>query len=158
MEKGSTRGLRLKIRHVAGRTCFVSLPAHLTDELLDSHADALQAGAIAISWMGAPDEQEAAARGFAQVARSTLLSWAGGSSTQRDTLEVSPALASCLGLSEGLEVEMRLRKGLPVFSEATVEPVVSEATVEPVGSDDWEVVELHAGEIEDQLLNQVHIL
>ena len=33
--------------------------------------------------------------------------------------------------------------------------VVSEATVEPVGSDDWEVVELHAGEIEDQLLNQV---
>ena len=33
--------------------------------------------------------------------------------------------------------------------------VVSEATVEPVGADDWEVVELHAGEIEDQLLNQV---
>ena len=35
--------------------------------------------------------------------------------------------------------------------------VVSEATVEPVGADDWEVVELHAGEIEDQLLNQVLI-
>ena len=74
MEKGATRGLRLKIRHVAGRTCFVSLPAHLTDELLDSHADALQAGAIAISWMGAPDDQEAAARGFAQVCpRETIM-------------------------------------------------------------------------------------
>jgi len=63
-------GLRLKVRLVAGRTCFVALPAHLTDDLLDSHADALQAGAIAISWLGAPPDSphgDDAERGAAMV-------------------------------------------------------------------------------------------
>lgn len=34
-------------------------------------------------------------------------------------------------------------------------PVASSVTVEPADSDDWELVELHAHHMEEQILNQV---
>jgi len=58
---------------------------------------------------------------------------------RRAPRQLAPALARCLGLSDGTEVEMRLRRGLPVATEAAVEPA---------SADDWEVVELHAAELE----------
>lgn len=42
--------MKLKVSLVAGKTCFVSLPPFLADDLLNRHGDALKAGAIEVTW------------------------------------------------------------------------------------------------------------
>jgi len=45
--------------------------------------------------------------------------------------------------------------GAVVDLEAVPEvPAAASVTVEPADSDDWELVELHAGHMEEQILNQ----
>jgi peroxin-1 len=59
---------------------------------------------------------------------------------------VPAALARALGLAEGSRVALR---ALPEAPQAV------SVTVEPASEDDWEVVQLNAEYLEEQLLNQV---
>lgn len=61
-------------------------------------------------------------------------------------MEVPAALASCLGIAQGMNVAVK------VLSEV---PQAIGICVEPVSTDDWEVVEQNAGYMEEQILNQV---
>ena len=61
-------------------------------------------------------------------------------------MDIPAALASCLGIAQGLTVSV---KALPDVPQAIG------ICVEPVSTDDWEVVEQNAGYMEEQILNQV---
>ena len=71
--------------------------------------------------------------------------WAGGTAGG-SCLEVPVSLARAQGLAEGTLVALRALPGCPAASAVSVEPA---------NADDWEQVELNAGYMEEQLLNQV---
>ena len=52
-------------------------------------------------------------------------------------------------MSSSLFVDVRLKKGIPSASRVDIEPL---------SPDDWEVLELHAGHVEEQLLNQARVV
>ena len=68
----------------------------------------------------------------------------GDESLVAGTLSLSKAFAECLGLEEG-----------PVEVTAAEAPLARTVLVQPSGIDDYEVVELQAMEVEEQLLEQV---
>ncbi|KAL1696033.1 P-loop containing nucleoside triphosphate hydrolase protein [Schizophyllum commune] len=73
---------------------------------------------------------------------------AGSSSSSFETIEIDPQFAQDLGLSQGSLVEIGLLHDLP-FAKSV--------GTEPVSSDDWEIIELHAGHVESTLLSQVRV-
>ena len=73
------------------------------------------------------------------------VAWA-GSSSRGQHLDVPTALASSLGIAQGITVAV---KALPDVPQAIG------VCVEPLNSDDWEVVEQNADYMEEQILNQV---
>ncbi|KAL1723778.1 P-loop containing nucleoside triphosphate hydrolase protein [Schizophyllum commune] len=73
---------------------------------------------------------------------------AGSSSSSFETIEIDPQFAQDLGLVQGSLVEIGLLHDLP-FAKSV--------GTEPVSSDDWEIIELHAGHVESTLLSQVRV-
>ena len=63
-------------------------------------------------------------------------------------LQVSKKLAECVGLHDG--ATLYLRALTDVANAVSVE-------VEPATEDDWEILELNAGFVEDHILSQVLI-
>lgn len=66
-----------------------------------------------------------------------------------ESIEIDPQLCSSLGFSEGEVLELGLVHNLPIASSVSTEPV---------SSDDWEILELHAQYVEDNLLSQVRVV
>ncbi|KAL1750927.1 P-loop containing nucleoside triphosphate hydrolase protein [Schizophyllum commune] len=73
---------------------------------------------------------------------------AGSSSSSFETIEIDPQFAQDLGLAQGSLVEIGLLHDLPFAMSVGTEPV---------SSDDWEIIELHAGHVESTLLSQVRV-
>ncbi|KAL1746204.1 P-loop containing nucleoside triphosphate hydrolase protein [Schizophyllum fasciatum] len=73
---------------------------------------------------------------------------AGPSSSSFETIEIDPQFAQDLGLAQGALVEIGLLHDLP-FAKSV--------GTEPASSDDWEIIELHAGHVESTLLSQVRV-
>jgi peroxin-1 len=136
--------LQLKGARVASRTCFAALLPHVSDAQLDS-LSASAGVALEVTWMSG-ELQAADSAQQQQQPRSVLVTWAGGSSARNDTLELSHSLCDAIGLRDGAELTVTLRRNVPT---------VSRMFVEPLSPDDWEVIQLHAGLLEDQVLNQV---
>ncbi|KZP02539.1 PEX-1N-domain-containing protein [Athelia psychrophila] len=65
-----------------------------------------------------------------------------------ETIEIDPQYAMGLGLAQGAVVEIGLLHDLPLAKSVGAEPV---------SADDWEIIELHAGHVEDTLLGQVRV-
>lgn len=74
------------------------------------------------------------------------VAWAGAATDIRDCVGLPIGLARVLGLAQGASVVAR-----PLLQA----PAALSVSVEPASEDDWEVVELNAGYLEEQLLNQV---
>jgi peroxin-1 len=75
------------------------------------------------------------------------LSWSGGSSPN-DTVQIDPVLASHLSLKPNQPIQLSF-----------VQPVAAlRVFVEPVNEDSWEILELNAGWVEDNLMSQVRVL
>ncbi|KAL1736307.1 P-loop containing nucleoside triphosphate hydrolase protein [Schizophyllum commune] len=80
---------------------------------------------------------------------SSLAHFNGGSSSSSfETIEIDPQFAQDLGLVQGSLVEIGLLHDLP-FAKSV--------GTDPVSSDDWEIIELHAGHVESTLLSQVRV-
>ena len=78
------------------------------------------------------------------------VTWSGQSSSAPNTIEMSQYMASLFGLAHGQKTTVRpIKEQIP--SGVSVQ-------VEPLTEDDWEIVELHAQFLEEQMLNQVRIL
>ncbi|ETW75050.1 AAA family ATPase, CDC48 subfamily [Heterobasidion irregulare TC 32-1] len=65
-----------------------------------------------------------------------------------ETVEIDPQYAQGLGLSQGDIVEIGLLHDLPTAKSVATEPLTA---------DDWEILELHADQVESTLLSQVRV-
>lgn len=84
-----------------------------------------------------------------QGATACFVGWVGDTSLSKGVLELAKPFADCLGLREGEVLEVAVM--LNVLTAAGV-------MVQPDSADDWEVVELQAGYIEQNLLSQIAVL
>ncbi|KAF9175027.1 Peroxisome biosynthesis protein pex1 [Mortierella sp. AD010] len=66
-----------------------------------------------------------------------------------DTIEMDPQFGQAMGLRAGQKVNIDFVK--------SVQDGIS-VNVAPYSEDDWEILELHAGYVEDQMLNQIRVL
>ncbi|KAG1469689.1 hypothetical protein G6F56_003111 [Rhizopus delemar] len=72
-----------------------------------------------------------------------------GPNGKLDVLEIDPQLGTAMGLQEGQKVDVEFCRNVPDCNTVNVEPLTE---------DDWEILELHAGYVEDNLLGQVRVV
>lgn len=78
-----------------------------------------------------------------------FVGWAGDAAAAVGTLGIARPFAACLGLVDGETISVS------ACADVAVAPSVM---VQPCSVDDWEVVELQAGFIEENLLSQISVL
>ncbi|KAI8968604.1 P-loop containing nucleoside triphosphate hydrolase protein [Mycotypha africana] len=69
-----------------------------------------------------------------------------GANGKLDVLELDSQLGTAFGLQEGQRVNVEFCRSVPDCATVSVEPLTE---------DDWEILELHAGYVEDNLLSQI---
>ncbi|KAJ3293122.1 Peroxisome biosynthesis protein pex1 [Borealophlyctis nickersoniae] len=146
----------LTIALVDTKSCFVNLPAQWSAALWDI-PQALRAGEVvlALSW-----RDRLAVAGSSK--KHAYVGWAGGTAghhqgslptdqgnVSQDRLEIDTQYGRVLGLVDGQKVSVEFCKDAPAGNSVHVEPLTA---------DDWEILELHAGYLEEQLLNQVRVV
>ena len=128
--------------------CFISIPLRYANALWDQHSDPFK---IVLS----------VASGGSSSKQSTLyVGWNGGCSQPiggKETLEIDTQWAKLLGFKEGQVVNMNVVSHQIVSQEAdsVKNPIIH---VEPLNEDDWEILELNAGLLEEQFLNQARVI
>jgi len=132
--------VRLIVKTSPHHSCFVSLPTSLHQTFLQGYE--ARSGNIVLE----------VAHAFGDNQEKLYVGWAGGASPENDAgelfLGIPQRLADCLDLSDGTVVDVSTISARP---DKQVE-------VEPVTEDDWEVIELNAGYIEQHFLSQVNVL
>ncbi|KAI9015039.1 P-loop containing nucleoside triphosphate hydrolase protein [Gaertneriomyces semiglobifer] len=142
------------------KSCFVNLPPSWSNALWE-RLKTLKAGDVVLqlSWKDETTNQKAASS-------RAYVSWTGGtcassaanssrpsafpaSSTTEQYLEIDGRYGRALGLKEGQKVSAEFCKSVQPGSSVNVEPLTA---------DDWEILELHAGYLEEQFLNQVRVV
>ena len=76
------------------------------------------------------------------------LAWSGAVSQRPHAIEIPSDLAVCSHLESGMEVEVSILDPKTLYEAVRV-------SVEPVTIEDWEMLELNAGLVEAQIMNQV---
>lgn len=128
---------RLVVRHTRAPNGWASLPPTLCARLLDA------ALPLPLALELRPLRQRA---GISLPSDTPIyVAWDGASSGQPGVVGLAAALARALGLADGAAVAVR---------QLPQAPPASSVTVEPASEDDWEVVEMNAGFLEEQLLSQ----
>ncbi|KAG0255522.1 Peroxisome biosynthesis protein pex1 [Actinomortierella ambigua] len=131
------------------RHCLVNLPPAWANALLDQ-GKLSQNVVVELSWQDGSNQRKA------------YVGWSGGSSNggqqslapgpprpAGDVVEMDPQFGHAIGLRSGQKVNIDFVR--------TVQDGIS-VNVAPYSEDDWEILELHAGYVEDQMLNQIRIL
>ena len=77
------------------------------------------------------------------------VAWDGSAEAPHGCIGIPSALASCFQLKQGGTVEVRPKTDTPRGLAVTLEPATE---------DDWEIIELNAGFLEEQLLNQAGVV
>lgn len=72
-----------------------------------------------------------------------------GANGKLDVLEMDPQLGLAVGLQDGQKVNVEFCRNV---TECTT------VSVEPLTEDDWEILELHAGYVEENLLSQIRVV
>ncbi|KAI0701334.1 AAA-domain-containing protein [Cytidiella melzeri] len=152
---------RARIHYVSLRSSLVNLPISIYGPLLERGVRP-QGLAVHLTRVTEDGVRHATNNGATHVKGEAYVGWTGmasasslaqfqsGSTGEKglETVEIDPQFAGCLGLAHGDTVEIGLLHDL---GHAT-----SVAT-EPVSADDWEILELHAGHVESNLLSQVRV-
>ncbi|KAH6578404.1 hypothetical protein BASA60_003642 [Batrachochytrium salamandrivorans] len=146
----------LTVSLIHTKTCFANLPLQWADDLWDCPS-AQTPGAIVLelTW-------KSSARSKDQQQQKTYVGWAGGCVTPPSTAPNthSPSLQPySVGFIE-LDVSFARAQGIShgQLVTAVLVPDLEDAhsiSVEPLSIDDWEILELHAGYLEEQILNQL---
>ncbi|KAH8109796.1 AAA-domain-containing protein [Phellopilus nigrolimitatus] len=138
---------RARIEFVSLRSSLVNLPYLCRPQSLAVHLLLVSRNAQEV---GASDRKQCFV-GWTGLASSSSLARFKGGSTSSDaleTIEIDPQFASSLGLHTGDVVEIGLLHDLPIATSVTTEPY---------SADDWEIIELHAAYVEQNLLSQVRV-
>ncbi|GAN06890.1 conserved hypothetical protein [Mucor ambiguus] len=137
------------------RSCLVNLPGKWVNALLDqkklpqnvvlevvgtsnNNANKSPAKKIYCGWSGEASKPLQPNSVFIHGANGKL-----------DVLEMDPQWGMAVGLQDGQKVNVEFCRNVPVC--ATVH-------VEPLTEDDWEILELHAGYVEENLLSQIRVV
>ncbi|KAF9549645.1 Peroxisome biosynthesis protein pex1 [Mortierella hygrophila] len=138
------------------RHCLINLPGAWANALLDQ-GKLSQNVVLELSWQEGSTEKK------------SYVGWSGGASNSGgagsgnnagavvprpggatgDVIEMDPQFGQAMGLRAGQKVNIEFVK--------SVQDGIS-VNVAPYSEDDWEILELHAGYVEDQMLNQIRIL
>lgn len=138
------------------RHCLINLPGAWANALLDQ-GKLSQNVVLELSWQEGSTEKK------------SYVGWSGGASNSGgagsgnnagavvprpggatgDMIEMDPQFGQAMGLRAGQKVNIEFVK--------SVQDGIS-VNVAPYSEDDWEILELHAGYVEDQMLNQIRIL
>lgn len=111
------------------KSCLINLPQSLTRSLMSNNVPAQNV--VAVLSLGS---------------KKAYAGWTGHSAGDGKSIEMDPAYARNIGVSEGSELSLELK----------ISPRDAEVVwVEPLSADDWEIMELHASFLELNLLNQI---
>ncbi|CAE7230329.1 unnamed protein product [Rhizoctonia solani] len=134
------------IKYTPLRTCLVNLPMSLYGPLA---AKQVRPQRLAVH-IALPGSSEGVYVGWTGMASASSLSkWQHGAQAAAealDTIEIDPQIAQSYGFKDGATVEIGLVHNLPVATNVETEPL---------SADDWEILETHAGDVEQNLLSQV---
>ncbi|KAI8330998.1 P-loop containing nucleoside triphosphate hydrolase protein [Chlamydoabsidia padenii] len=134
------------------RSCLVNLPSQWVNALLDQRK-VPQNVILELGWSNKPGEEN----------KKGYFGWSGqaskplppnsvfthGANGKLDVLEMDPQLGTAIGLSEGQKVSVEFCRNVPECTTVNVEPHTE---------DDWEILELHAGYVEENLLSQIRVV
>ncbi|ETW02468.1 hypothetical protein, variant 1 [Aphanomyces invadans] len=130
------------VRFVPICSCFVSLPESFVRDHLQHVNPNLGATILRLTWpRGA----------FMETA---YVGWVGGI-TQSPDMELSLEFSRCVHLADALDVMPGLRISVSVVPSIAVAPSIE---MEPASPDDWEIIQLHAGYLESEILRQVCVV
>ncbi|KAK3807287.1 MAG: peroxisome biogenesis factor 1, N-terminal-domain-containing protein [Benniella sp.] len=134
--------------------CLINLPAAWTNALLDQ-GRLPQSVVLELSWQDGSTEKKVVRRLEWKRLYRRIRFDSAASPTQRpggnpeDTIEMDPQFGQAMGLRAGQKVNIdfvkRVQDGVSINAAHYSE-------------DDWEILELHAGYVKDQMLNQIRIL
>ncbi|KAG6602857.1 putative peroxisome biogenesis factor [Phytophthora cinnamomi] len=145
----AARGAFLAPALVPASSCFVHLPPAFVQTFLGG-PELAGAGStiLELSWETVD--------GYVQ---RVCVGWIGGlvkdGALRSDVIEVPVELARCVGLQEHLEKAPQTFIGVHVVDAL---PIARQVNVEPCTPDDWELIQLHAGAIETELLRQMCVV
>ncbi|EGW30105.1 uncharacterized protein SPAPADRAFT_144695 [Spathaspora passalidarum NRRL Y-27907] len=120
---------KVNIKYKPIKSNLVNLPSHLSNLLFTANINI----------------QDVIVEIITKSKQAKYVGWSGMSSTSPQTLEIDPVFAQAINLSDNDSVVLNLK--LDNYETANI-------NLEPVTSSDWELVELHAQNIEDKLLSQ----
>ncbi|KAI8141634.1 P-loop containing nucleoside triphosphate hydrolase protein [Fennellomyces sp. T-0311] len=138
---------QLLVQFTPIRSCLVNLPGQWVSALLDQRK-LPQNVILDISWTGKEGKKK------------TFCGWSGeaskplppnavfthGQNSKLEVLEMDPQVGQAIGLAEGQKVNVEFCRNVPDCASVHVEPHTE---------DDWEILELHAGYVEENLLGQI---
>ncbi|OQR97866.1 peroxisome biogenesis factor [Achlya hypogyna] len=123
-------------------SCFVALPEPYVRSCLPNTNPNAGATVLQLTWHNGVETELA------------FVGWVGELS-QGDALEVPIEFGRCLGLADAMERMPGLRVGVSV---ATLTPTIPMVHMEPCTADDWEIIQLHAGLLENEILRQICVV
>ncbi|KAF0699185.1 Aste57867_10237 [Aphanomyces stellatus] len=123
-------------------SCFVSLPESFVRAYLSHVNSNFGATILRLTWQSGSDVEIA------------HVGWV-GDIAQSEDIEISMEFARCLRLADAMEASpgMRVNVSLAPFT-----PVAQSVEMEPCTSDDWEIIQLHAGYLENEILRQICVV
>ncbi|KAI8373910.1 P-loop containing nucleoside triphosphate hydrolase protein [Blakeslea trispora] len=136
----------LIVQYTPIRSCLVNLPHKWVNALLDQKKVpqnvileiSLDNKKVYCGWSGEASKPLQPSSVFTHGANGKL-----------DVLEVDPQFGAALGLQEGQKIHVEFCKNVPECTTVHVEPLTE---------DDWEILELHAGYVEENLLSQLRVV
>ncbi|CAK4645316.1 unnamed protein product [Aphanomyces euteiches] len=132
----------LAARLLPTSSCFVSLPEAFVRSYLHHVNPNFGATILRLSWPNG-NEMEVAHVGWV------------GDLAQSDELEISMEFARCLRLADAMQAMPGLHINVAL---APFVPVAQTVEMEPCTSDDWEIIQLHAGYLENEILRQICVV
>ncbi|ETK94586.1 hypothetical protein F441_02461 [Phytophthora nicotianae CJ01A1] len=146
----AARGAFLAPVLVPVSSCFVNLPP-----------------AFVQAFVGGPELMSVAGATILELSWETLdgyvqrvcVGWIGGivkdGALRSDIIEMPIELARCVGIQDHLEKMPQAFIGVHVVEAL---PIARQVSVEPCTPDDWELIQLHAGAVETELLRQMCVV
>ncbi|OBZ91846.1 Peroxisome biosynthesis protein PAS1 [Choanephora cucurbitarum] len=136
----------LIVQYTPTRSCLVNLPHKWVNALLDQKKVpqnvileiSLENKKVYCGWSGEASKPLQPNSVFTHGANSKL-----------DVLELDPQFGTALGFQEGQKVNVDFCRNVPECTTVHVEPLTE---------DDWEILELHAGYVEENLLSQLRVV
>ncbi|TDH71904.1 hypothetical protein CCR75_000980 [Bremia lactucae] len=145
----TTRGAFLAPVLVPVKNCFANLPPDFVNAFLGG-PDHVGTGStiLKLSWETVDG-----------YSRSVCVGWIGGIVKSKvlrsDVIELPTELARAVGIKDHLKKIPQAFIGVHVVDAL---PIARQVNVEPCTSDDWEMIQLHAGAIEVELLRQMCVV